>query len=101
MYSWVSFLFFSQAFFITFNTKKKKKKKKKKKNSAIASVSIDPGIEGVGIGWMFTIVGLLVTISNIAVPVLIKFGPKWRARRAERYKESNGNLTFTFFKPKK
>ncbi|KAG2194960.1 hypothetical protein INT46_004414 [Mucor plumbeus] len=68
---------------------------------AIASVSIDPGIEGVGIGWMFTIVGLLVTISNIAVPVLIKFGPKWRARRAERYKESNGNLTFTFFKPKK
>ncbi|GAN01601.1 MFS general substrate transporter [Mucor ambiguus] len=68
---------------------------------AIASVAIEPGIQGVGIGWMFTIVGLLVTVTNIAVPVLIKFGPKWRARRAERYKKSNGNIEFTFFKSKK
>lgn len=69
--------------------------------SAAASVAIEPGIQGVGIGWMFTIVGLLVTITNIAVPILIKFGPKWRARRADRYKNSNGNIEFTFFKSKK
>ncbi|OBZ84217.1 Quinidine resistance protein 2 [Choanephora cucurbitarum] len=65
---------------------------------AIASSVIDPGIEGVGVGWMFTIIGLLVTLLNISIPVLLKFGPRWRAQRIERLKQNNGQLTFRFFK---
>ncbi|KAI8977257.1 major facilitator superfamily domain-containing protein [Mycotypha africana] len=57
---------------------------------AIATVAIDPGIEGIGIGWMFTVISLFVTVSNIAVPVLLKFGPRWKEKREARLKQSNG-----------
>ncbi|KAI9476209.1 MAG: major facilitator superfamily domain-containing protein [Benjaminiella poitrasii] len=67
---------------------------------AIASVCIDPGIEGVGIGWMFTIVGFFVIIFNSCVPILLKYGPRWKQRREERYKNSNGKLVSPFFKSK-
>jgi cyanate permease len=51
---------------------------------AIATVYIDPGIEGVGMGWMFTILGLCLTANCICIPILIKYGPKWRQNRLDR-----------------
>ena len=48
---------------------------------ATATVSIEPGIRGVGIGWMYTILGLLLVVSNVLLPILLKFGPKWRQNR--------------------
>ncbi|KAI8091104.1 major facilitator superfamily domain-containing protein [Gilbertella persicaria] len=65
---------------------------------AIASSVIDPGIEGVGVGWMFTIIGLLVTLFNICVPVLLRLGPRWREQRIERLKKTDGQITFRFFR---
>ncbi|KAI7900386.1 major facilitator superfamily domain-containing protein [Cokeromyces recurvatus] len=51
---------------------------------AVATVSIEPGIQGVGAGWIFTIIGLICIASNILIPVLLKFGPRWRKARMER-----------------
>ncbi|KAI8877166.1 MFS general substrate transporter [Backusella circina FSU 941] len=51
---------------------------------AVATVCIDPGIEGVGTGWMFTIIGLILVVSNVSIPILIKYGPRWKERRAKR-----------------
>ncbi|KAI8987470.1 major facilitator superfamily domain-containing protein [Mycotypha africana] len=51
---------------------------------AVASVSIEPGIKGVGVGWCFTIIGLICVASNALVPVLFKYGPRWRKERIER-----------------
>ncbi|KAI7900288.1 major facilitator superfamily domain-containing protein [Cokeromyces recurvatus] len=53
---------------------------------AIATVCIEPGIEGVGIGWMFTILGFFILLFNSCVPILLKYGPRWKQRRAERNK---------------
>jgi cyanate permease len=51
---------------------------------ALATVYIDPGISGVGIQWMFTILGLIMLIHIICIPILIKFGPKWKEERDNR-----------------
>jgi MFS family permease len=51
---------------------------------AVATVSIEPGIQGIGIGWIFTIIGLICVASNSLVPVMLKFGPRWRMERIER-----------------
>ncbi|KAG2218881.1 hypothetical protein INT45_003948 [Circinella minor] len=53
---------------------------------AIATSTIEPGINGVGIGWIFTILGLILAITIGLVPVLIKYGPQWRTARAEQDK---------------
>lgn len=58
-------------------------------------MSVDPGIENVGIGWMFTITGILVTICNVCVPALIKFGPGWQKRRDEA--KANGHYRLPLF----
>ncbi|KAI8065027.1 major facilitator superfamily domain-containing protein [Thamnidium elegans] len=52
--------------------------------SAIAVVCIEPGIEGIGIYWLFTIIGIILVISNISVPILLKYGPEWNRCRAEK-----------------
>ncbi|KAI9254057.1 major facilitator superfamily domain-containing protein [Sporodiniella umbellata] len=49
---------------------------------AIVTICIDPGIQGVGVGWMFTILGLLMILSNMAIPILFKYGPEWIHRRS-------------------
>lgn len=51
---------------------------------AVATVSIEPGIQNVGVGWIFTIIGLVCVASNVLVPVLFKYGPRWRKERIER-----------------
>ncbi|CAO3701709.1 unnamed protein product [Rhizopus microsporus] len=51
---------------------------------AIATVCIDPGISGIGMGWMFTIVGLILVTSNICILVIFMYGPTWRRNRIDR-----------------
>lgn len=55
---------------------------KKYSNSAAASVAIEPGIQGVGVGWMFTILMLILLLSNSSVLFVLKYGPRWRNKRA-------------------
>lgn len=52
------------------------------KKSAVASVAIEPGIQGVGVGWMFTILTLILLLSNLSVLFVLKYGPRWRNKRA-------------------
>lgn len=51
---------------------------------AIATVYIDPGISGIGTGWMFTILSIALVANNACVPILLKMGPKWRQKRLDR-----------------
>ena len=53
-------------------------------HSAIATSTVEPAIDGVGIGWTFTILGLILAITIGVVPLLIKYGPQWRIKRAEQ-----------------
>lgn len=48
---------------------------------AVATVTIEPGIRGVGVGWIFTILGLICLASNALLPVLLIWGPQWRIKR--------------------
>lgn len=57
---------------------------------AMATACIGPGIAGVGMGWMFTIIGLGLVANNICLPILMKKGPKWKENRAQR---KNSTLT--------
>lgn len=58
---------------------------------AMATAYIGPGIDGVGMGWMFTILGIFLVANNICLPVLLKRGPKWKMNRAER-ENNKGSL---------
>ncbi|KAL0076357.1 major facilitator superfamily domain-containing protein [Phycomyces blakesleeanus] len=51
---------------------------------AIATVAIDPGIQGIGTGWMFTILGLILVVSNTIVIILIRYGSRWRKLRFKK-----------------
>ncbi|ORZ03336.1 major facilitator superfamily domain-containing protein [Syncephalastrum racemosum] len=52
--------------------------------SAIATAIIEPGIKGIGVGWIFTVLGIVLVLSNVMLPMLLKFGPRWRLERFER-----------------
>ncbi|KAI9246065.1 major facilitator superfamily domain-containing protein [Phascolomyces articulosus] len=51
---------------------------------AVLIAIIEPGIDQIGIGWMFTLLGLLMCINVAFIPILIKYGPKWRIQRSEK-----------------
>ncbi|KAG2183022.1 hypothetical protein INT44_006003, partial [Umbelopsis vinacea] len=51
---------------------------------AIAVVGIAPGIERLGVGWMLTLISLILFFSRILMMVELKYGPTWRQQRAER-----------------
>jgi hypothetical protein len=36
---------------------------------------------------MFTIVALVLVVSNVCLAVLLKYGPKWRRARVEKESE--------------
>ncbi|ORX62218.1 MFS general substrate transporter [Hesseltinella vesiculosa] len=48
---------------------------------AIASVTSDPGIRRLDVGWFFTTIGLIVFAFNSFYLILLVLGPKWRAKR--------------------
>ncbi|KAI7881315.1 MFS general substrate transporter [Lichtheimia hyalospora FSU 10163] len=60
---------------------------------AVATVVIDPGISGVGVGWMFTILGLIMTASNLLLVILRIYGPRWRKARMEKQDRSSKHTT--------
>ncbi|KAI7854747.1 major facilitator superfamily domain-containing protein [Circinella umbellata] len=51
---------------------------------AVATSTIEPGIDQVGLGWMFTILGLILITNTALVPILTKYGPGWQANRTEK-----------------
>ena len=53
-------------------------------NSAVATSTIEPGIEHIGLGWMFTTLGLILITNTAFIPILIKYGPGWWAKRTEK-----------------
>jgi MFS family permease len=71
---------------------------------AIATVYIDPGISSVGTGWMFTILGIVLSINNICLPILFKNGPQWIQKRfnrqlnAEKLGGAKKNAFFSWFR---
>ncbi|KAI9479606.1 major facilitator superfamily domain-containing protein [Zychaea mexicana] len=51
---------------------------------AVATATIEVGIQSVGLGWMFTIIGLILVTNTAFIPILIKHGPKWWRKRREQ-----------------
>lgn len=66
---------------------------------AIATVYIDPGIEGAGMGWMFTVMGIILAAHSICIPILIKFGPRWKQNRANRQNKTPTTKMGLLLKP--
>ncbi|KAG2230859.1 hypothetical protein INT48_009240 [Thamnidium elegans] len=48
---------------------------------AVATMSVEPGIQRLGPGWMFTLLGLVCVASNGLVPILLVYGPRWKSLR--------------------
>ncbi|KAI1470103.1 MFS general substrate transporter [Daldinia caldariorum] len=51
---------------------------------AAATAVIGPMINGVGIGWAFTILGLLYIVFSPMLFFILKYGMKWRKEKRER-----------------
>ncbi|KAI9250460.1 major facilitator superfamily domain-containing protein [Phascolomyces articulosus] len=54
---------------------------------ALAVATVEIGIDHIGLGWTFTIFGVSMSISTLIIPVLIKYGPKWRECRIYQQKK--------------
>ncbi|KAG2173676.1 hypothetical protein INT43_005096 [Umbelopsis isabellina] len=53
---------------------------------AASTAAIQPGINAIGVQYMFLVLGLVCFCCNPLLLALVKFGPKWRANRMEREK---------------
>ncbi|KAJ2956524.1 hypothetical protein NQZ79_g7643 [Umbelopsis isabellina] len=51
---------------------------------AASTAAIQPGINAIGVQYMFLTLGLVCFVCNPMLIALVKFGPKWRANRMER-----------------
>lgn len=51
---------------------------------AAATTAILPGIQKLGVGWVFTVVSAILLVSRIPMYYELKHGPRWRRERAER-----------------
>ncbi|KAI9493681.1 major facilitator superfamily domain-containing protein [Zychaea mexicana] len=51
-------------------------------SAAIGSIAMYPATKAVGPGWTYTILSVILMISNTVIPVLLKHGVKWRTKRA-------------------
>lgn len=60
--------------------------------AAVAAVIIEPLIQGMGVGWCFTGLGLILLCGVGLVTLLSAKGPQWRRERAEKVaKKSSAN----------
>ncbi|GAB5587939.1 hypothetical protein Unana1_02839 [Umbelopsis nana] len=50
---------------------------------AAATAAIQPGINGIGVQYMFLTLGMIVVAMTPCIFVILKFGPKWRRNRME------------------
>lgn len=62
-------------------------------NRAILSVVIEPGFQNIGTGWMFTIFTIILLLSNSSILFVLKFGPRWRTKRAQAAEEKMFNTS--------
>ncbi|CAO3600172.1 unnamed protein product [Absidia cylindrospora] len=51
---------------------------------AVITVCVDPGIQGVGVGWFFTIIGIIIILSNGLFLFLLNSGSKYRRMRHDK-----------------
>ncbi|CAO3667419.1 unnamed protein product [Umbelopsis ramanniana] len=51
---------------------------------AAATAAIQPGITGIGVQYMFLVLGLIVVATTPGIFVIRKYGPQWRRDRMEK-----------------
>ncbi|CEP12498.1 hypothetical protein [Parasitella parasitica] len=49
--------------------------------AALAILSVVPGAQAIGAGWIFTIISIVILISRASLFIELKYGPKWRLQR--------------------
>ncbi|KAI8380282.1 major facilitator superfamily domain-containing protein [Blakeslea trispora] len=52
--------------------------------TAAAILTVQPGIEKIGVGWIFTVISLVLLISRVLIFIELYWGPSWRSERMER-----------------
>lgn len=52
--------------------------------SATGTAIIQPGIQAIGVQWMFLIIGVIVMASNVLPILLFRYGVHWRCQRIDR-----------------
>ncbi|KAG1107328.1 hypothetical protein G6F42_016406 [Rhizopus arrhizus] len=52
--------------------------------AAAVVMAVQPGIERLGVGWMFTLISLVLLVSRVSMVVLLRYGPKWRNQRLQK-----------------
>jgi hypothetical protein len=52
-------------------------------NRAAVTASIAPGINGLGVQYIFLMLGIILIVSNVFLWGIKRKGPAWRKRRAE------------------
>ncbi|RCI06850.1 hypothetical protein CU098_013552 [Rhizopus stolonifer] len=55
---------------------------------ALAVFCVNPGVNSIGTGWFFTIIGIVILISRVMLIIELKMGPQWRRERLETKCES-------------
>ncbi|KAI7859441.1 major facilitator superfamily domain-containing protein [Circinella umbellata] len=52
--------------------------------SSVATAVLQPIMDKIGVGWVYTLFGIVLSLCTVSVPILIKYGAKWRKVRAEQ-----------------
>ncbi|KAF1797826.1 major facilitator superfamily domain-containing protein [Mucor lusitanicus] len=55
--------------------------------AAAVVMAVQPGIERLGVGWLFTLIALVLLVSRVSMIVLLSYGPKWRNQRLQRQQQ--------------
>ncbi|KAL7312101.1 hypothetical protein PS15m_007902 [Mucor circinelloides] len=56
--------------------------------AAVVVMAVQPGIERLGVGWLFTLISLVLLVSRVSMVVLLRYGPKWRNQRLQKRQTS-------------
>ncbi|KAI9485264.1 MAG: major facilitator superfamily domain-containing protein [Benjaminiella poitrasii] len=51
---------------------------------AVSVMIVQSGVQGIGVGWFFTTVSLILFVSRVTMIIELKYGPKWRMERLQR-----------------
>jgi MFS family permease len=54
---------------------------------AIGAAVIDEMLTGLGLGWTFVVLGVLIGLSSVLLVIEVKYGMKWRGTRWDRLAE--------------
>ncbi|KAI8337093.1 major facilitator superfamily domain-containing protein [Chlamydoabsidia padenii] len=59
---------------------------------ALMTVIVDPGISGIGVGWFFTTIGIIMLCTNVLFVYLLKSGDHYRQKRHDKEMPIKHNL---------